>query len=196
MGHGPHGRLGVRVLRLGYRRCVHRPSSLFLLTDWTVDLPGPFAETVATAHVVHPVITQHANVHIPAPALSDRPEKADEDVLEDWNARMSELFEWAGMAAFGSPRYVSLLSLPAICQRRGTVRLRAYDAPDPFVALYTPPHPSTPGALTHIRWTGLLSPTFVQRIADTAMYARLFCSCIHSLIRGAYAVKRCRDSSC
>ena len=48
-------------------------------------------------------------------------------------------------------------------------RLSANDRVDPFVALYDPPSPSRIGNVTHLRWRGLLSPSFVQRVLEAAL---------------------------
>lgn len=52
---------------------------------------------------------------------------------------------------------------------RVLLRLDANDSVDPYVAVYSPPTPSRIGTLTHIRWTGLLSPVFVQNVIDAAL---------------------------
>ncbi|PCH36317.1 hypothetical protein WOLCODRAFT_28468 [Wolfiporia cocos MD-104 SS10] len=47
--------------------------------------------------------------------------------------------------------------------------LRAGDATDPSVAVYTPPAPASFASATHVRWTGLLHPLFVADVAATLM---------------------------
>lgn len=44
---------------------------------------------------------------IPLSVLPARPATTAEDELEDWNAYMSGLFEWVGMACLGAQRYLS-----------------------------------------------------------------------------------------
>ncbi|KAF8639048.1 hypothetical protein AX17_001771 [Amanita inopinata Kibby_2008] len=70
---------------------------------------------------------------------------------EDWNAYMHALFEWVGMACLGSQR------------------LNCNNRVDPYIALYEPPSPSKRGNLTHMRWQGLMPPSFVQLIIDTVL---------------------------
>ena len=86
---------------------------------------GPLSPSRARRHKVKPNIQHVRNVHIPTFALPPRPtsnrrgrrrdlihgEKVadadDNDALEDWNERASELFEWIGMVNIGAQRYVS-----------------------------------------------------------------------------------------
>ncbi|KAJ7043733.1 ribonuclease P 40kDa subunit-domain-containing protein [Mycena alexandri] len=82
----------------------------------------------------------------------------EEDIeaeAEDWDADMHALFEWVGMAGLGAQR------------------LQAHDRPNPHVALYTPPSPSTAvvGDVVHLRWRGFLGPVFVQSVVDTVLSA-------------------------
>ncbi|KAF8892214.1 hypothetical protein BD779DRAFT_1692954, partial [Infundibulicybe gibba] len=85
---------------------------------------------------------------------SARPPACDVDGVEDWNAEMGALFEWVGWRALA---------------RRD--RLKAHDRVEPYVALYEPPAPAHVGALTHLRWTGLLPASFVQTVIDSALAA-------------------------
>lgn len=48
-------------------------------------------------------------------------------------------------------------------------RLRASDRVDPYVAVYEPP-PASVGAVTHLRWNGLMDTPFVQSVIDAAVY--------------------------
>lgn len=41
------------------------------------------------------------------------------------------------------------------------------DRVDPFIAVYEPPADSRVGDITHLRWTGLLPPKFIQSMIDT-----------------------------
>ncbi|KAG6811887.1 hypothetical protein H0H92_005413 [Tricholoma furcatifolium] len=98
--------------------------------------------------------TKTSDVHIPIPSLRQHPNStthSNEDDLEDWNADMAALFEWVGMANLSSQR------------------LRANDRVDPYVAVYEHPAPSYVGSMTHLRWTGLIGPGFLQSVVDTAL---------------------------
>jgi ribonucleases P/MRP protein subunit RPP40 len=57
---------------------------------------------------------EHANVHIPVPSFEPRPTKTKQlkgktqdrlDDQEEWDREVTQLFEWAGLAALGSARY-------------------------------------------------------------------------------------------
>ncbi|EGN96866.1 hypothetical protein SERLA73DRAFT_57918 [Serpula lacrymans var. lacrymans S7.3] len=98
---------------------------------------------------VRPQVERYTDVHIPIPTISPCPSKYDKDgeALDDWNENARELFEWVGMAALGAQR------------------LKANDRVDPYVAVYEPPAPSRIGSATHMSWTGLLHPVFVQTVA-------------------------------
>lgn len=50
-------------------------------------------------------------------------------------------------------------------------RLRANDRVGPYVSLYECPEPAYVGSITHLRWTGLLGPEFVQSLIDIGLYA-------------------------
>ncbi|KIK01456.1 hypothetical protein K443DRAFT_564736 [Laccaria amethystina LaAM-08-1] len=96
------------------------------------------------------------DVHIPLLNIKPRPKVSksdddDNDVMDEWNRDAGALFEWIGLACLGSQR------------------LSANDRVDPFVALYDPPSPSWIGNVTHLRWRGLLSPSFVQRVLEAAL---------------------------
>ncbi|KAJ3735040.1 ribonuclease P 40kDa subunit-domain-containing protein [Lentinula guzmanii] len=91
------------------------------------------------------------DVHIPVVRLTPRPRcqsPSEEEEEEDWCETMQGLFEWVGMAGFGS------------------TRLKANDRIDPFVAVYEPPWPTHVGSVTHIQWTGFIRPSFVQSLID------------------------------
>jgi ribonuclease P/MRP protein subunit RPP40 len=49
-------------------------------------------------------------------------------------------------------------------------RLHANDQVDPYVALYEHTTPSLVHDVTHLQWSGLLHPAFVQKVLDTLMY--------------------------
>lgn len=49
-------------------------------------------------------------------------------------------------------------------------RIRANDRIDPYVAVYTCPEPNEVGDVTHFRWSGFLSPDFVQDVINAALY--------------------------
>ena len=87
---------------------------------------GPLSLSRTQHHKVKPTIRNLQNVHIPTSVLPPRPtstrrgrhrdsshgekirdaDDADDDALEDWNERASELFEWIGMVNIGAQRYV------------------------------------------------------------------------------------------
>ncbi|KAG7093725.1 hypothetical protein E1B28_007377 [Marasmius oreades] len=100
------------------------------------------------------------NVKIPIVQIVERPKPQSleldgqsrmEDQMEDHEESIEQLLEWIGMAGLNSQR------------------LQANDRVDPFVAVYEAPSPNTIGALTHFKWTGLLSPAFVQSVIDCVM---------------------------
>lgn len=97
--------------------------------------------------------TNHANIHIPLPSFKPRPQTSRKGKVhslledqEDWDREVMQLFEWVGLVALGSPR------------------IHANDRPDPYVAVYEPPQPSTVGSVSHVAWTGFLAPSFVQSL--------------------------------
>ena len=49
------------------------------------------------------------------------------------------------------------------------LRLHANDRVDPYIALYEHPTPSHVRDVTHLQWSGLLHPAFVQKVLDTVM---------------------------
>jgi len=102
-------------------------------------------------HEIKSQIRKSSPIHIPILSLPTRPVAPNTDDIEDWNEHMNSLFEWVGMACLGAQR------------------LEITDRVDPYVAVYSPPSPSRTGTITHIRWKGLLSHTFVQSVINTAM---------------------------
>ncbi|KAL0580483.1 hypothetical protein V5O48_001553 [Marasmius crinis-equi] len=86
------------------------------------------------------------NVKIPVVQLSERPK--DTESLEDHEESLEELIEWIGMAGLHAQR------------------MQANDRVDPFIAVYEAPSPNQVGPVTHLRWTGLLAPPFVQAMVD------------------------------
>ncbi|OCH91514.1 hypothetical protein OBBRIDRAFT_753113 [Obba rivulosa] len=99
--------------------------------------------------VIQPALRKTADVYVPLPNIRPCPQSTDKEQVQDWQEDMSALFEWTGMACLGAQR------------------LRVNDHPDPYLAVYTPPTPSRPREITHLRWSGLLHPSFVQTIIDT-----------------------------
>ncbi|KIJ65538.1 hypothetical protein HYDPIDRAFT_130784 [Hydnomerulius pinastri MD-312] len=93
------------------------------------------------AHIRH-----EENVHIP---VINTAQPAGES-LEDRQERLSDLFEWVGMACLGAQR------------------LKANDRIDPYVAVYEPPMSSRVANITHLRWRGLMDSTFIQSMITTA----------------------------
>ncbi|GBE89563.1 hypothetical protein SCP_1602250 [Sparassis crispa] len=110
--------------------------------------PVPVSIGRVTVHEVKPFRSDVADVHIPS--SMDLCNTAETSQL-DWAEKMSALFEWVGMACLGAQR------------------LKANDRVDPYVAVYTPPTPSRVGDITYMRWTGLLTPEFVQSVIDTSI---------------------------
>ncbi|KAH9169897.1 ribonuclease P 40kDa subunit-domain-containing protein [Lactarius sanguifluus] len=140
---------------------------------------GPLSASRARLHEVRPAVKHLQNICVPTSALPPRPHvrptsvsrvgrhnlsqggdvtsevDAYHDALQDWNEKASVYFEWVGMVNIGAQR------------------LRANDRVDPYVAVYSTPTPYTVGDVTHIKWYGFLTPQFVQKIVDTAMYVAL-----------------------
>ncbi|KAJ8095342.1 hypothetical protein PM082_010565 [Marasmius tenuissimus] len=85
------------------------------------------------------------NVKIPHVRLSEKPKT---HASEEYHESVEELLEWIGMAGLHAQR------------------LQANDRVDPFIAVYETPSPNQVGTLTHLKWTGLLSPWFVQSVID------------------------------
>ena len=52
---------------------------------------------------IQPQISHSTELLVPVPTLAPLPEES----TEDWDERMSDLFEWVGMACLGSQRFVS-----------------------------------------------------------------------------------------
>ncbi|KAI0794451.1 hypothetical protein C8Q74DRAFT_1365901 [Fomes fomentarius] len=124
----------------------------FFLTNLSSDVDLPLNTTI---HQLERTVQTRPNTHIPtlnkASLLIDSNTNTPEDI-EDWEERVSSIFEWVGMAALGSQR------------------LSAADRCDPYIAVYTPPERSYIEELTVMRWTaGLVPSTFVQAVLDTIM---------------------------
>lgn len=127
-------------------------------------LPAPPDSTVKH---VKPMIRTLQNVHIAKPELRPRPKESS--AAEKWDEEVTELFEWVGLACLGSERCASHQFTRADAELTPRLaRLRVCDRPDPYIAVYTPPTPNYTGSLLHARWTGLLSPQFVQSVLDFA----------------------------
>ncbi|PCH36316.1 hypothetical protein WOLCODRAFT_140331 [Wolfiporia cocos MD-104 SS10] len=109
---------------------------------------GPHANPLEDSleHVVSPTVTALPAIHLPTASLHARAPH-DADAQTEWEEDISALFEWTGMACLHSQR------------------LRAGDATDPYIAVYAPPAPASVADAAHIRWTGLLSPSFVEDVA-------------------------------
>ncbi|KAG1725757.1 ribonuclease P 40kDa subunit-domain-containing protein [Suillus lakei] len=89
---------------------------------------------------VQPQIYHSTDILIPVPTLAPLPQES----TEDWDERISDLFEWVGMACLGAQR------------------LKANDRVNPYVAVYEIPAPSFVGDVTRITWAAFLHPTFVK----------------------------------
>ncbi|EKM50618.1 uncharacterized protein PHACADRAFT_166302 [Phanerochaete carnosa HHB-10118-sp] len=123
--------------------------------------PEQLTEASAATKRVKPTIRLSQNIHIPKSELYPRPN--DASAAGEWDESVAELFEWVGLACLGSER------------------LRAYDRPDPYIAVYTPPSPAYTGDVVHVRWMGLLSPQFVQSVIDIASDASFACVVANSI---------------
>ncbi|KZT07302.1 uncharacterized protein LAESUDRAFT_812290, partial [Laetiporus sulphureus 93-53] len=147
-----------------YKRHYLGPKQMQALRTWDAQR-GPWRvvyylneETASifdrsTEHAMAPKTTNLSNIYVPALKLTPCP--TDTEEREDWQEEVSTLFEWVGMACLGAQR------------------LRINDKVDPYLAVYIPPTSSRVGSVSHIRWTGLLSPAFVSRILSAATYASL-----------------------
>ncbi|KAN0130904.1 Ribonuclease P 40kDa (Rpp40) subunit domain containing protein, partial [Lactarius tabidus] len=134
---------------------------------------GPLSASRARLHKVRPTVQHLQNIRVPTSTLSPRPHvhptsarrigrhnlsqgedvtSEIDDALQDWNEKANVYFEWVGMVNIGAQR------------------LQANDRVDPYVAVYSAPTPYTIGDVVHMKWYGLLTPRFVQKIVDTAMY--------------------------
>ncbi|KAI5995563.1 ribonuclease P 40kDa subunit-domain-containing protein [Pisolithus albus] len=98
-------------------------------------------------YTVSPQVTRYVDVFIPIAGTVF----GKETNPEEYEARASEIFEWAGMACLGAQR------------------LKANDRVDPYVAVYEVPTPSRVGNLTHVRWKGTMDSAFVQSVLTTAV---------------------------
>ncbi|KAH9946493.1 ribonuclease P 40kDa subunit-domain-containing protein [Amylocystis lapponica] len=105
----------------------------------------------SAARGVKPSMRKAAGIHVPGVRLRPRPHEDEPDAVDDWDEYMSSLFEWVGMVCMGAQR------------------LEASDRADPYLAVYTPPAGSHVGNITHMRWTGLLPPAFVQSVIDATI---------------------------
>ncbi|KAI0738501.1 ribonuclease P 40kDa subunit-domain-containing protein [Daedaleopsis nitida] len=114
--------------------------------------PGSDLPVNSVEHRLERSERTRANVHIPVLKPSDLvlagSEKED---VEEWEEKVSSLFEWVGMASLGSQR------------------LSGADRCDPYISVYTPPEPSSVGELTVMRWRGLIPSSFVQDLMDTIL---------------------------
>ena len=61
------------------------------------------------------------------------------------------------------------------------IRLKANDRVDPYVALYEPPEPKHMQDVTHLRWRGLLPPSFIHKVLETVAYV-LISACPYDLL--------------
>lgn len=136
---------------------------------------GPLSASRARPHKVRPTVQHLQNICVPTSTLPPRPhvhptstrrigrqnlsqgedvtsKDVYNDALQDWNERASVYFEWVGMVNLGAQR------------------LQANDRVDPYVAVYSTPTPYTVGDVAHMKWYGLLTPQFVQKIVDTAVH--------------------------
>ncbi|KAI0923402.1 hypothetical protein AcV5_008964 [Taiwanofungus camphoratus] len=98
---------------------------------------------------VLPRVTTTSDIYTPRPAMKpwSSPGEQEQDA-EEWEEDISSLLEWVGMACMGAQR------------------LQKNDRTDPYLAVYTPPSPCQIKDVTHVQWTGLLSPAFVQIVME------------------------------
>lgn len=99
------------------------------------------------AVIVQPHICRSTDIHVPVPALAPLPEES----TEDWDERISDLFEWVGMACLGAQR------------------LKANDRVNPYVAVYEVPAPSYIGDVTQITWATFLHQSFINDALETVI---------------------------
>jgi len=99
---------------------------------------------------VQPRKATYLNVRIPSVNLSP-PSSTDKEEHEDWKTSLDAFQEWLGLACMGSQR------------------LQVNDNVDPYVASYHPPEPNTIGAVTYLRWSGLLHPDFTHALLQTSL---------------------------
>ncbi|KAK7677581.1 hypothetical protein QCA50_019392 [Cerrena zonata] len=99
-----------------------------------------------------PIVRQMNNTKIPQFNLEYASQQSNtDDERSDWNEEVQAYFEWVGMACMGSER------------------LQNEDDVDPYLAVYDPPLSFRVGDLLHVRWTGLLHPTFINRALDLSL---------------------------
>ncbi|OBZ73590.1 hypothetical protein A0H81_06348 [Grifola frondosa] len=121
--------------------CRHEPSG--------VD-GKPMEDAIIDVRETKPIVRKTMNAHIPVPTAQPLMKGVEDLEHEEWEEKVSALFEWVGMACLGAKR------------------LQVMDRPDPYVAVYSPPSPSRIGEFTHVRWSGLLPPGFVQSVINAA----------------------------
>ncbi|TCD69388.1 hypothetical protein EIP91_007735 [Steccherinum ochraceum] len=105
----------------------------------------------ATNQAIIPQVRRALSVRVPQLPLSTVPPTPTSEGTEDWEEEVSALFEWVGLASLDSQR------------------LRANDRVDPYLAVYDPPLQLSVGDVMCIRWSGLLSPSFVQSVLNIAL---------------------------
>ncbi|KAL5492634.1 hypothetical protein ACEPAI_4081 [Sanghuangporus weigelae] len=129
---------------------------------WRVHIHGNLPSLQAKLHPVKAQARVRAVDDILIPVLDEKKiefartrgnrdgREGDTDRDEE-NERIEELFEWVGMACMDSER------------------LQANDRPNPFVAQYEAPEPSTIGGVTHVQWSGFLPPSFVKQVLESVV---------------------------
>ncbi|CAL1714311.1 unnamed protein product [Somion occarium] len=122
------------------------------------DVEGP------KKHTAIPSIRHLTDVKIPSFDLQSLHQRQNHGVdLDDRQDKITAYFEWVGMACLGSER------------------LRSGDNVDPYLAVYDPPLSLQVGNLTHLRWSGLLPPEFVQKILDVIVHSPFAAFAAHSV---------------
>ena len=106
------------------------PLFIYFAAPLTLDLcccSGATFSTSSVAHVSEAKVTSRPNVHIPDITLEDLREAGRPEDIEEWEQRVTSLFEWIGLAGLGSQRCVhvpciwflssQLDDVQATCQR-------------------------------------------------------------------------------
>ena len=85
------------------------PLFIYFAAPLTLDLcccSGATFPTSSVAHVSEAKVTSRPNVHIPDITLEDLREAGRPEDIEEWEQRVTSLFEWIGLAGLGSQRCV------------------------------------------------------------------------------------------
>jgi len=110
------------------------------------------ANILTEVHKIIPQIRYVSDAKVPNTPLRPRPKVQDTESEEvaDWEEESTLLFEWVGLACLGSQR------------------LKANDNPDPYLAVYSPGFPVDTKSIVHIRWSGLVPLSLIEKVLDIA----------------------------